>query len=372
MSGAGGEHGPRGSILFIGNFLSARGWNRHVCEDLADRLAQRGWRVRRASDRPGRVAKALDMVRAVVTRPHEYGVAHVDVYSGAAFGWAELACLALRQKQKPYVLTLHGGSLPQFAREHPGRVARLLRSARCVTTPSGYLRQAVRGIRDDIALVPNAIDVHRYPPRPPGPARPLLVWVRAFQDVYNPMLAPRVAALLGRDFPEVRLRMVGADKGDGSLERTRRVARELGVEDRVEIIPGVPKEQVPAQLEGSDVFLNTTRVDNTPVSVIEAMARGLCVVSTDVGGIPHLVQDGRDGLLVPSDDAVAMAGAVRRVLTSPALAAELGRSARRKAEGFDWEPVLDRWEEIFSAAGRGVSRANGVRRRAAADAEDGK
>jgi glycosyltransferase involved in cell wall biosynthesis len=100
-------------------------------------------------------------------------------------------------------------------------------------------------------------------------------------------------------------------------------------------------------LNGGDVFLNTTRVDNTPVSVLEAMACGLCVVSTNVGGIPYLLQHGHDALLVPSDNAEAMAGAVRRILTEPGLAAQLSANARGTASGCDWSAVLPQWEALI-------------------------
>jgi glycosyltransferase involved in cell wall biosynthesis len=105
-------------------------------------------------------------------------------------------------------------------------------------------------------------------------------------------------------------------------------------------------------LNGADIFLNTTNVDNTPVSIMEAMASGLCIVSTNVGGISYLLEHERDALLVPPDDPEAMAGAVRRLLTEPELAARLSNNARRKAEEFDWATVLPKWKELLTAASK--------------------
>jgi glycosyltransferase involved in cell wall biosynthesis len=109
----------------------------------------------------------------------------------------------------------------------------------------------------------------------------------------------------------------------------------------------LPKSEVPRALSQGDIFLNTTNVDNTPVGVIEAMACGLCVVSTNVGGIPFLVEDGLDGLLVPSDNVTAMAAAVKRIPREPRLAERLSRNARVKAEQFDWSVILPQWEELL-------------------------
>ena len=105
---------------------------------------------------------------------------------------------------------------------------------------------------------------------------------------------------------------------------------------------------IPSSVQHNSVFLNTADADNAPVSVLEAMAAGLCVVSTDAGGIRHLVDDGENALVVPRDDAGTMAAAVERLLAEPGLASRLSRSARSKAETFDWSRVLPRWEELLA------------------------
>jgi glycosyltransferase involved in cell wall biosynthesis len=177
-----------------------------------------------------------------------------------------------------------------------------------------------------------------------------LVWLRAFHEIYNPNLAPRVVALLTEEYPEIHLTMIGPDKGDGSLQKTKRSATDLGVAHRISFHGPVPKGEVPLWLNHHDIFLNTTNIDNTPVSVIEAMACGLCVVSTNVGGIPYILDDGCDALLVPADDAEAMASAVKRILIDRSLSAGLTHKARQKAESFDWPKILPQWEQILMQA----------------------
>jgi glycosyltransferase involved in cell wall biosynthesis len=147
--------------------------------------------------------------------------------------------------------------------------------------------------------------------------------------------------------------MVGPDKGDGSLQATQALAQSLRVADRITYPGGVAKQDVPLWLNRGDIFLNTTNVDNTPVSVLEAMACGLLVISTNVGGIPYLLQDGHDALLVPPNDAQAMAQAVRRVLTTCELAERLSDNARRKTEQMDWSVILPEWEKLLLDVQRG-------------------
>ena len=343
----------RQSVLIVGNFLSATPNSRSVCEELAERLALGGWSVITASDKPGRVARLLDMLRTAWGRRHEYAVAQVDVYSGRAFIWAEATCRVLRQAGKPYVLTLHGGNLPAFARRWPGRVRRLLRSAAVVTTPSGYLQEQMREYRSDLYLLPNPLEIGAYPFRLRDRPRPRLVWLRAFHRIYNPPLAARTIALLQERFPDIHLTMVGPDKGDGSLQSLKQAASELGVDGRIDLPGGVAKADVPQWLNKGDIFLNTTNFDNMPVSVMEAMACGLCVVSTSVGGVPYLLTHEEDALLVPPDDAEAMAYAVERVLTEPDLAGRLSEKARARVAAFDWAFILPRWERLLEAVATG-------------------
>lgn len=77
------------------------------------------------------------------------------------------------------------------------------------------------------------------------------------------------------------------------------------------------------------------------------MACGLCIVSTDVGGIPFLLQHERNALLVGESDSSAMAGAVRRILTEPQLPERLSRNARRDAEPFDWSAIVPQWDALL-------------------------
>lgn len=337
-----------GRLLLVGNFLSGTLAHRHYCEDLADRLEKRGWSIVRTSERFSRVWRLLDMVRVTWSRRRDYDLAIVDVFSGTAFVWAEVVCFELQRLRIPYVLALRGGDLPRFASERPRRVRRLLASATRVTAPSPYLRETMRPFASDIDVVPNAVSTTALPFTRRSCARPRLIWIRSFHAVYNPVLAIEVLAELANDYPALTLTMIGHDKGDGTLERVRAQARTAGVEDQLQIIPGVAKHAIGGFLAEADVFLNTTDVDNTPVSVIEAMAAGLCVVSTSVGGIPYLLHDEADALLVPPRSPSDMAKAVRRLLDDSTLAAQVSQTARDHAIAWDWEPVLDRWEHLCS------------------------
>ncbi len=324
-----------------------------MSEDLAVSLKSAGWPVLTTSDRHNRFDRLFDSLLTVWRQRHNYSVAHVDVFSGPAFVWAELVCWALRMAKKPYVLTLRGGNLPAFAQGSGKRVQRLLQGSSAVTTPSRYLHEQMRPFHKGLVLLPNPLDLARYSFKHRAHLAPNLTWLRAFHDIYNPSMAVRVVALLAKDFPAVRLVMIGPDKGDGSHELLKDLAVKLHVAGRVTCTGPVRKTEIPDHLQEGDIFLNTTRVDNTPVSVLEAMACGLCIISTNVGGIPYLLDDEYDALLIPADDHVAMAKAVQRLLTEDGLAERLSGNARRKVEQFDWSNIFPRWEALLTGVAMG-------------------
>ena len=336
----------------MGNFLSQSLGTRFVCEDLAAALQAAGWSVVTTSQKLNRASRMLDMLSTIWKERKAYEVANVDVYSGPSFLWAEVACRALTLLGKAYILTLHGGNLPVFARRWPGRVRRLLKGAVKVVAPSPYLLHELKGYRRDLLMIPNTIDLHAYHFRDRVHPEPSLIWLRAFETTYNPLLAPRVLASLVQEFPRVHLTMIGPDKGDGSLQTLQHLIGELKLAGSTTILGKVPKSEVNYWLDRGDIFINTTNFDNTPVSVLEALASGLCVVSTDVGGLPYLLEHGEDALLVPPDDPAAMAAQVRRLLVEPALAGKISRRARKKAELFDRRAVFPRWEALFDEVSR--------------------
>jgi len=335
------------SILIVGNFLSASLGTRSVCEDFAERLIEAGWNVITTSSKMRRMERVLDMFGTVWSSRHQYRLASIDVFSGLAFIWAEMVCFLLKRIGKPYILILHGGNLPEFSRRWPGRVTRLLQSASKVVAPSPYLLENMKFYRSNITLIPNPIDITKYSFCPRNPPRPILIWLRAFHNIYNPPLAVFVIALLNSRFSGFQLLMGGGDKGDGSFQKTKQQAELSGVSHQIIFSGKIPNKDVPHWLHNGDIFINTTNYDNTPVSVLEAMACGLCVVSTNVGGLPFLLHDGKDALLVPPNDPVSMVTAIQRILTEPGLALNLSINARKLVEQFDWHKVYPLWEDLF-------------------------
>ena len=173
---------------------------------------------------------------------------------------------------------------------------------------------------------------------------PKLLYVRAFAEIYNPTLAIEVLKELKNTYPKAILCMIGPDK-DGTLEDVKQLINKYHLNESVEITGVLSKEEWHKKSENYDIFINTTNIDNTPISVIEAMALGLPVVSTNVGGLPYLIQQNLDGVLVEKNNPSAMTKEICKILEENKYS--LAINARKKVENFDWNIVQSKWIEIL-------------------------
>jgi len=332
------------NILFLGNHFGQK----KIWEEIPVYLSQNGWDTIIASKKINPFLRLIDMVWVLWSNRKKYTLAVVDVFSGKAIIWSGFSILLLSLLRKKIILNLHGGNLPSFARSYPYLINWILRKANVVISPSEYLKSNLSKYRHNIKVIPNPINISSYHVTKKFGKGVRLIWLRAFHDIYNPSLCPKVFAIINIKYPNSYLTMIGPDKGDGSLLFTKKTSESLSLNSNFQICNEIHRDNVPLILNQNDIFLNTTNFDNTPVSVIEAMASGLCIVSTNVGGIPYLLENESDAILVPPDDPDAMAEAILRILNDPVLAEKLSTNARKKAELFDWSIVLPKWEKLLN------------------------
>lgn len=271
----------------------------------------------------------------------------IDTYSTNAFYYAWAIAQLARLFGKPYIPLLHGGRLPERLARSPWLCRMVFGFAFVNAAPSTYLMDVFQKAGFRVTFIPNFINIGQYPFLLRKQLRPRLLWVRSFHRQYHPELAVKVLAKLLETYPQASLCMVGPNK-DGSLEKCKALAETMGIAGQIRFTGLMPKSEWITLSNDSDLFINTTNFDNMPVSVIEAMALGLPVVSTNVGGLPYLIKDREDGLLVDKGNVTEMVDAIRRLLEEPALASRLSSTARAKAENFDAGIVLQKWVALLS------------------------
>ena len=176
--------------------------------------------------------------------------------------------------------------------------------------------------------------------------KPKLLWVRSLHAIYNPLMAIYVIYELKKYFDDIELCMVGPIKDD-SYNKILKLADNLGVLNYIKIVGWLSKAEWIELSKKYDIFINTTNIDNQPVSVIEAMALGMPIVSTNVGGISKLIQDGENGLLVKKGDTIQMADKISSLIESESLTNKLSFNGRKFAESLDENIVLRLWYKIL-------------------------
>jgi glycosyltransferase involved in cell wall biosynthesis len=333
-------------ITYIGNFLSRHGFNPTYSESLVPELAAQNFSIRVASRFLNPFLRMADMVLAVLRTPRRNACVILDLCSGPrAFPAADLISRICRLTRKPYVVVLHGGTLPYLLTTSRRRVVNLLRQAERVVSPSRYLAE-VFGAHVDVEIIPNALNIDNYPFRVRTKPQPNFLYLRAFHRNYGPLTAIRAFSLVQQQYANARLIMVGPEI-DNVRSECQSLVTELGLKHEVEFLDRVPKTRIPELGSQCDIFINPAFVDNTPVSVVEAMAMGMCIVATSAGGLPYLLKDGETALLVPPGNETEMANAMLRILKDPALSERLSQNVRSAAEQMDWRAVTPQWVNVI-------------------------
>lgn len=334
-------------LAFVGPMLGRHPGHVAVMgEVLGNLFAREGYPVVLTSRQRWRFLRLADMAATLIARRNQIDVQVLQVYSGLSFIGEDLASWLGQRLGQKLILHVHGGGLHEFMARFPRWSRRVLRRADLLVVPSPFLARPLASCGPPVRIVPNVIDLPAYPYRLRRQLSPRLFWMRTFHPVYNPEMAVRVLGRVKEIFPDATLVIAGQDKGlQGDVER---LAGRLRLHDAVRF-PGY-LDAVAKAREGSraDIYLNTNRVDNMPVSVIEACAMGLPVVSTNVGGMSDLLTDGETGLLVPDGDDRAMAEAVLRLLGDAALAERLSANGRKLAERSAWDRVRPQWDRVFA------------------------
>ena len=271
----------------------------------------------------------------------------VHVYSAAYWSFLlgpAAAITMARALRKRVILNYHSGEAEHHLARWGALVHPWLRQVDEIVVPSDYLRGifARHGYR--VRVIRNVIEAPRFCYRDRVPLRPRLLSTRNFATHYRVENSLRAFAILRSDHPEATLTLAGY----GSEEsRLRQLAARLGT-DGIRFTGRVEPSDVPALYDSADIFVNSSVIDNQPVSILEAFASGLPVVTTGIGDIPAMVDAGDRGLLVPPDRPEAMARAVASLLQEPHRAILMARRARQAIREYAWPCVREAWSAVYA------------------------
>ena len=332
-------------ILYIGNNLFNKTGYPTTLQTLSNLLTSESYSLVKTSSKLNIIFRMLDMIYNILKYQKTIDIVLIDTYSTLNFYYAYLCSLLLKTLKKPYIPILHGGNLPDRLKKSPRLSKSIFDNAYINVAPSEYLFNIFEKKGFNTICIPNALQVEGYKFKYRKELSPKLLYVRSFADIYNPEMAINVLFQLKQDYPNAKLCMIGPDR-DGTLKNVKELVKELNLESAVEFTGVLTKKSWHKKSEDYDIFINTSNVDNMPVSIIEAMALGLPIVTTNVGGIKFLIKDKINGILVKPNDENAMANAIQYFIENGS--GNMTQKAREQIEAYQWNVVKHKWNNLLT------------------------
>ena len=276
-------------------------------------------------------------------------VMHVLANSGWAWHlFAAPAVIIAKLRATPVIINYRGGSADSFFSNAPSFVLKIVGRASMRVTPSVYLQRVFvkHGLSADV--IPNIIDLSRFalgPQRAFGNS-PHIIVTRNLEQIYDIPTAIRAFAIVKKAIPGATMTVAGSGP---ELANLHALVAKLGLAESIEFSGRIENASIPRLYSSADCMINSSTVDNMPISILEAFASGVPVITTDAGGIPDLVDHQVTGMLAPVGDAEGLARETLRVLQNPTYYADIRRTAHLEAQKYSWQQVRERWLAAYVA-----------------------
>ena len=278
----------------------------------------------------------------------------VHLMANSGWAWHLFAAPAIAVARRlgiPVVVNYRGGLAEPFLDKSSARVIPQIQAAQALVLPSPFLQQvfANYGVRGRI--VPNIIDGSLFYPDKRGESKnskpdPHVVITRNLETLYDISTGLRAFARLQQELPQARLTVAGSGPERDRLEKE---AVRLGIAARTSFCGRLSHQDIAALYRDADLMLNPSRADNMPNSLLEALACGVPVVSTDVGGIPVMVEDGVSARLVAPGDHGGMARAMLGLCEDPQMYHRLRENGLHLSRQYLWPAVHQQWLAVYDS-----------------------
>ena len=248
--------------------------------------------------------------------------------------------------KRKVILNYHSGEADDHLSKWKGIVRLFLRLADEIVVPSVYLRDIFCRHGFEAKVIPNAVDINRFHIDRSDDDEPLrILCTRNFEDHYGVDQVMKVFSKIKAEIPDARLILVG----DGpEAPKLKRLAQEFHLKDVV-FAGQVDHDAIPDFYKKANFFLNASTVDNMPLSLLEAMAAGLIVVSTASGGIPYMIKSPVNGVLVDKEGAESLAMEVIKVYRDKELWKNIRYEAVNYSQEFSPDKIGRQWEALYGS-----------------------
>lgn len=273
----------------------------------------------------------------------EYDVLHIHCCSGWGFLPAVVGVPIGRLLRKRIVLTYHGGGGDLFFATHTRMVRYYLRRTDTNIVLSGFLGQVFDQYRLPYTIIPNIIELDDNCYHERKELKPHFICTRSHETLYNIPCVLKAFQKILVQIPEATLTLVGDGSQHSALVE---MTKSLGLKN-VTFTGHVSNSEIYHYLGKADIFLSTPTIDNMPVSLLEAMNAGLLVISSNVGGVPYIVENGKNGYLFPSDDTDALVNLMIHAVSHPSESTSMITNAHQKVNAYRWENIRKQLYKIY-------------------------
>lgn len=333
-------------LLYLSNFLSASGVTPQPCELIVPGLSDT-FSISTASSRKNYLLRIIDFLSTFFKNRKRSSVLLLDVYAYKSFYLACLMAALARLSKIPYICILHSHYLLPRLKARDTLIRSLLSGSAVNISPSAFLQQYTREYNPPSQVIPNPLQAGLYHFKNRNMDSPRILWLRTVYHKYNPQLAIYCLALLKKKYPEASLSFVGPQEKD-TYRQCQEISRSLQLDKSIQYHGYLDKAAWIKLSEQHNVFLNTTNWDNAPVSLLEAAALGLPIVSSRVGGIPFLFEHEKNCLLAEPGQAEDFARQIHRLFEEKELPSRLSQQAYTLARQHDWPQVKKQWVQLLS------------------------
>lgn len=287
---------------------------------------------------------SIAYVLSLLARVYKYDVIHVFSASYFSFVLAPTPAILIgKLYRRKVLLNYHSGEAEDHLQRWQRSAIPTIRLVDSVIVPSEYLVRVFASFGLKATAIYNLIDTSRFRFRERSPLRPVFLSNRNLESHYGVDRVLRAFAIIQERIPQASLTVAG----DGSQRQAlKALAQDLNLQN-TQFVGQIAPDSFADVYDAADIFLNGSEIDNQPLSILEAFSCGLPVVTTDAGGIPDIVQDGRTGMVVSRGDHVEIANRALALLENPVLAKQIVDRARQECLKYSWEAVRDAWMSAY-------------------------
>jgi glycosyltransferase involved in cell wall biosynthesis len=289
---------------------------------------------------------SLAYIKNLIKKIPQYDVLHVFSASYFSFLIAPTpAVLIGRYFRKRIILNYHSGEAEDHLSHSQGFIKRILRFVDIIVVPSFYLQQVFSKFGIDCEVVHNVVNEEVFKFRKREKYHPKYIVTRNLEPIYNIECILRAFRFIQIEFPDAMLTVIGCGSQEQHLKS---LVGPLKLEN-VTFMGAVGRNSIPDYYDQSDFMLNASNIDNMPMSILEAFSSGIPVISTEAGGIPDIIRDGENGMLVPLNDDKAMAEKAIYLLENQEVARRIAEQARQDCViKYSWDIIRKKWLELYA------------------------